>query len=112
MVRTISLIHERTVPKKTDEHLEKPFTIPAFSYTFPLLKYSLTSNYAKNHDELIHDGLQIITEHAKLRGKDSISGAVDLYHPRYLPTKQILILLCDIISEYFSTSILYFLKQI
>lgn len=101
MVRTISLIHERTVPKKTEEeHSEECFTVPAFSYTFPLIKYSLTSNYAKNHDELIHDGLQIITEHAKLRGDDSSDGSVDLYHPQYLPTKQILLLLCDIISKY------------
>lgn len=102
MVRTISVIHERTVQKKTDEELlDERFTVPAFSYTFPLLRYSLTSNYAKNHDELIHDGLQIISEHAKLRGNDSENGIVDIHHPRYMPTKQILLLLCDIISEYF-----------
>lgn len=100
MVRTISIIHQRTVPKKTEEeHFEECFTVPAFSYTFPLIRYSLTSNYAKHHDELVHDGLQIITEHAKLRGKDAIDGSVDVYHPRYLPIKQILILLCDIISK-------------
>lgn len=100
MVRTISICHQRTVPNKTEEeHLQKCFTVPAFSYTFPLLRFSLTSNYAKNHDELIHDGLQIITEHAKLRGSDSVDSAVDIYHPQYLPTKQILLLLCDIISK-------------
>ncbi|KAJ8966633.1 hypothetical protein NQ314_003400 [Rhamnusium bicolor] len=98
MVRTITLIHEKTVPKKTEgEHSQECFTVPAFSYTFLLLKYSLTSNYAKNHDELIHDGLQIISEHAKLRGTEE-NGTKYVYHPEYLPTKQMFILLVDIIN--------------
>lgn len=99
MVRCITLIHEKTVPKKTEEgHLEECFTVPAFSYTFPLLKYSLISNYARNHDELIHDGLQIISEHAKLRGTEEL-GVKDVYHPQYLPTKQMFSLLVEVISK-------------
>ncbi|KAG5899951.1 hypothetical protein JTB14_002498 [Gonioctena quinquepunctata] len=99
MVRTISLIHQKTAPKKTEgeSHL-KCFTVPAFSYTFPLLKYSMVSNYAKNHDELIHDALQIITEHAKIRGQEE-NGTRDVYHPQYLPTKQIFALLVDTINS-------------
>ncbi|CAH1977085.1 unnamed protein product [Acanthoscelides obtectus] len=100
MVRVISLIHQKTMPKKTEDDQEQQkcsFTVPAFSYMFPLLKYSLTSNYAKNHDELIHDGLHIISEHAKLRGSDE-NGIKDLYHPKYLPTKQIFSLLVDILN--------------
>lgn len=97
MVRTISLIHQRTVPKRNDEeNKSESFTIPAFSYTFPLIKCSLLSNYAKNHDELIHDGLQIINEHAKLRGTEN--GNKDVRHPQYLPTEQIFTLLVHIIS--------------
>lgn len=99
MVRTVSLIHQKTVPKKTEEeHTQECFTVPAFCYTFPFLKYSLTSNYARNHDELLHDGLQIINEHAKLRGSED-NGIKDLHHPKYLPTKQILSLLVDIINS-------------
>lgn len=99
MVRCITLIHEKTVPKKTDEQcVRECFTVPAFSYTFPLLKYSLTSNYARSHDELIHDGLQIISEHAKMRGAEEL-GTKDVYHPRYLPTKQMFSLLVEVISK-------------
>ncbi|CAG9834134.1 unnamed protein product [Diabrotica balteata] len=97
MVRAVALIHDKTVPKKTEDHSEMCFTVPAFCYVFPFLKYSLVSNYARNHDELIHDGLQIIAEHAKLRGTEE-NGVKDIYHPRYLPTKQILSLLVGIIN--------------
>ncbi|XP_057670075.1 eIF-2-alpha kinase activator GCN1 [Diorhabda carinulata] len=92
MVRAVALIHDKTVSKKMC------FTVPAFCYIFPFLKYSLTSNYAKNHDELIHDGLQIIAEHAKLRGSEN-NGTKDAYHPQYLPTKQILGLLVEILNS-------------
>ncbi|CAG9759746.1 unnamed protein product [Ceutorhynchus assimilis] len=99
VVRVIGIIHSKTVHKRTnEEYLAETFTVPAFSYSFSLLKYSLTSNYAKKHDELIHDGLQIISEHAKLRGNDEYSD-IDLYHPKYLPTKQMFVLLVDIICN-------------
>lgn len=98
MVRTVSLIHDKTVPKKSDES-QTCFTVPAFCYTFVLLKSSLLSFYAKNHDELVHDGLQIISEHAKLRATE-LNGLKDLYDPQYLPIKQMFELLVEIISEY------------
>jgi hypothetical protein len=94
MVRTVSLIHERTVSKKSEEN-QTCFTVPAFCYTFVLLKSSLLSNYARNHDELVHDGLQIISEHAKLRANEQN----DVYDPQYLPIKQMFELLVEIISE-------------
>ncbi|KAF7282220.1 hypothetical protein GWI33_003020 [Rhynchophorus ferrugineus] len=95
MVRVISLIHDRTV---TNNQNNKHFTAPTFSYVFPLLKYSLKSRYARNHDDLVHDGLQIISEQAKLRGQeDDIQ--LDLFHPQYLPTKQMFLLLVDIICN-------------
>lgn len=103
MVRTIKLIHERAVIKKpteqqlSDDVYEVVLTVPGFSYIFPLLKLSLTSIYARNHDDLIHDGLQIISRHVKYRGSEE-NGIKDLYHPQYLPTRQIFTLLIDIIT--------------
>ncbi|CAG9865117.1 unnamed protein product [Phyllotreta striolata] len=96
MARTVALIHQKTVAKKAEEGARR-LTVPAFCYAFPFLKHSLTSNYARNHDELVHDGLQIINEHAKLRGSED-NGVKDVYHPKYLPAKQILSLLVDIIN--------------
>ncbi|XP_060530072.1 stalled ribosome sensor GCN1 [Cylas formicarius] len=106
MARTVDLIHARTMPKRSDEDEDDDagytkasrFSAPAFSYIFPLLNHGLTSNYAKNHDELVHQGLHVITEHAKLRGKEN-NGVTDVYHPKYLPIKQMFILLVDIISS-------------
>lgn len=100
MVRVVGLIHNKTVPKRNEEEdfSNACFTVPAFSYTFPFLKYSLTCNFAKNHDELVHDGLQIISEHSKLRGVTENTGA-DVYHPQNLPTKQMFLLLVDIICS-------------
>lgn len=100
MVRIVGLIHEKTVPKRLDDENQTAscFSAATFSYTFPLLKYSLTTSYAKNHDEFIHDGLQIISEHAKLIG-DEDYGIIDDYHPKYLPTKQMFLLLVDIICK-------------
>ena len=105
MVRTISLIHEKTVVKKIEEN-PVCFTVPAFCYTFVLLKSSLLSNYARNHDELVHDGLQIISEHAKLRAKGQ-NGLTDVYDPQYLPIRQMFELLVEIISKSY---LLFFVK--
>lgn len=98
MVRTVTLIHEKTVAKKMEES-HSSFSVPTFCYTFPLLKSSMMSSYAKNHDELVHDGLQIIAEHAKLRAKEE-NGLKDLYDPQYLPIRQMFELLVEIISEH------------
>ncbi|RZC38970.1 translational activator GCN1-like, partial [Asbolus verrucosus] len=97
MVRTVSLIHERTVLKKSEES-QNCFTVPAFCYTFVLLKSSLLSNYARNHDELVHDGLQIVSEHSKLRASEQ-NGLRDIYDPQYLPIRQMFELLVEIISS-------------
>ncbi|CAH1119168.1 unnamed protein product [Phaedon cochleariae] len=99
MVRTVGLVHSMTVPKKTEEeHVQECFSVPAFTYAFPLLKFSISSNHARNHNEVIHDALQIIAEHAKQRGREE-NGTKDLHHPQYLPTKQIFSLLVDTINS-------------
>ncbi|KAL1494916.1 hypothetical protein ABEB36_010427 [Hypothenemus hampei] len=101
MVRVIKLIKEQTVPKKS-EIIEDPkaycFTVPAFCYSYPLLKSSLTSDFAKKNETFIHIGLRIISEHAKLRGNEDYDNS-DVYHPKYLPIKQIFLLLVDIICN-------------
>ncbi|KAH1001345.1 eIF-2-alpha kinase activator GCN1-like isoform X2 [Dendroctonus ponderosae] len=100
MVRVLGLIHDKTVPKKTEEKNQKIacLSAPAFSYTFPFVKYSLTSNYAKDHQDFITTGLQFISEHAKVRGS-SVGRNLNIYHPKYLPTKQMFLLLVDIICN-------------
>ncbi|XP_066249177.1 stalled ribosome sensor GCN1 [Euwallacea similis] len=99
IARVVDLIHNSTVPNKMIKSVEQAvecFSVPAFNYMFLLLKNSLTSEYARSHDEFVHDGLQIISEHAKLRGGDANEDE-DLYHPKHMPTKQMFILLVDII---------------
>lgn len=101
MIRTISLIHTRTVKKKdseNDEIIECRFTAPAFCYSFQLMKSFLLSSYAKRDESLVHDCLQIIAEHARLRGTQNHQ-ALDLYHPKYLPRKQMFELLTELISK-------------
>lgn len=71
------------------------FTAPAFCYVFVFLRASLLSTYAKKNESFIHDGLQIISVHAKMRGAD----AKDLFHPQYLPIKQMFEVLIELISS-------------
>lgn len=101
MVRVLGLIHDKTVPKKAEDANQKIafLSTPAFSYAFPFLKYSLTSNYSKDHQDFITTGLQIISEHAKIQGS-SVGGNRNVNHPEYLPTKQMFLLLVDIICKY------------
>lgn len=112
MVRTVNLIHEKTVLKRNIidpmilinqqqsniNNCNGLFTVPMFCYSFTLLKFSLLSKYGRNHDQFVHDGLQIVSEHAKIRGRDE-NGTKDVYHPQYLPIRQIFELLVDIISK-------------
>lgn len=89
MKRTLKKIHEKTVQKK------EYFTAPTFSYVFVFLRASLLCSYAKKDENFIHDGLQIISVHSKMRGKNM----KDLYHPQYLPIKQMFEVLIDLISD-------------
>lgn len=89
MTRTLEQIHKRTVQSN------ECFTAPAFCYVFVFLRGSLLSSHAKNKESFIHDGLQIISVHAKMRGQDE----KDLYHPQYLPIKQMFEVLIELISS-------------
>ncbi|KAL3270236.1 hypothetical protein HHI36_009292 [Cryptolaemus montrouzieri] len=119
MMRTISLIQEKSIKKKNGDSKPALFSAPTFCYTFPFLKCSFLSDYAKKHEEVMQIGLQIISEHSKLRSgslennhfseitvpKDSSLGNLsknrqtskDIFHPKYLPTDQMFQLLIHII---------------
>lgn len=98
MIRTMNAVHERTVTAKNEDHAVKCFTAPAFCYLFVFLKSSLLSCYAKNHETFVHDGLQIISVHSKLRSRNDGSVA-DVFHPKHLPLQQMFELLLELISE-------------
>ena len=57
------------------------------------------STVCKVDDTLITAGLQIISEHAQMRGTTDNSGGKDLYHPNLLPRRQMFELLIDMISK-------------
>lgn len=66
---------------------------PSFCYCFAVLKHSLLE---KTKDvTFLKTGLQIISDHAKMRGKSDD----DLWHPKLLMRQQMLILLIELISE-------------
>lgn len=95
MIRTLGLIHEKTAKKNERFHL----SAPTFSYMFPFVKLSLLSKHARRDDNFIHNGLQIISEYAKLSPETDGDENDSLYSPRLLPRKQMLDLLIKLISS-------------
>lgn len=89
VVRTINKLQEAC-------KVPKPLNGPSFCYCFALIKAALLDNIKKD-DTLLITGLQIITEHAKMRGESE----TDLWHPKLLLRHQMLDLLIDIISKFF-----------
>lgn len=80
----------------TDE--EGTFDAPTFAYVFEFLKQALVSDYV-GHEEIIF-GVDMISRHAQIKGQ-SINGDLDDYwHPKYLPTLEMLRLSARIISNY------------
>lgn len=94
MVRTLNKLYQETIQTKENVDV-KCFTAPAFCYIFIFLRSSLLSTYGKKNENFIHDGLQIVSVHAKMRGENK----KDLYHPQYLPIKQMFELLIELISN-------------
>ncbi|KAK6638077.1 hypothetical protein RUM44_008502 [Polyplax serrata] len=86
-VRTVNEIPQLYVSPKT-------LSGPSFCYCFALLKNSLLEHSGKEDDSFISTGLQIISDHAKMRGKSE----EDLWHPKLLVRQQMLVLLTDLIS--------------
>lgn len=92
IIRTLAILHHQVV-EKTGE-LQKR-NAPSFCYFFPFIKLSLLSGQAKKEDNFIHDGLQIISEYAKIRGDESNP----LSCPKFLPRRQMFDLLIKLISK-------------
>ncbi|KAL0272371.1 UNVERIFIED_CONTAM: hypothetical protein PYX00_005366 [Menopon gallinae] len=86
---------------RTISNMQKLYTFPetlnapSFTYCFPLLQTALLQEIGKNDDPLLEIGLTIITEHAQMRGKHD----ADLWHPKFLPRKQMFQLLTEIIGR-------------
>lgn len=97
ITRTVTMIFEM-ISKQNDSDSEEPsyFSAPGFCYVFPLLKMSLLSKYAREDETIIVNGLKIISEHSKLRGSALKN---DPYHPKFLPRKQMLSLLVELINS-------------
>lgn len=89
MVRTIY-----EIPKLYE--FPKTLNAPSFCYCFALLKCSLLEHSGRKDDPFIATGLQIISEHAKMRGKTK----EDLWHPKLLLIQQMLLLLIELISKF------------
>lgn len=105
--RTINLIYINInkVKHLDNERYLTYFCAPGFCYIFPMLKMSLMSKHAKEDEFIIINGIKIISEHAKLRGSN-VKG--DKYHPKYLPRKQMLALLVELISKFL---LLFYLEK-
>ncbi|XP_049938173.1 eIF-2-alpha kinase activator GCN1 [Schistocerca serialis cubense] len=106
VTRTISILHRLTVnPKRKITGSDPPKVLlpaPSFCYCFPLLRSALLSSTIKLDEGVILSTLQIISEHAQMRGQRTartVIGDSDLYHPRLLPRKQMFELLIDMISR-------------
>lgn len=85
---------------RTISNMQKLYTFPqtlnapSFTYCFPLLRSALLNEIGKNDDPLLETGLVIISEHAQMRGVHDL----DLWHPKFLPRKQMFQLLTEIIG--------------
>nr|CAD7442358.1 unnamed protein product [Timema bartmani] len=93
VARTIKTLHRATVRSRRPHHEPTVhLTAPAFCYVFPLLRSALLT---RSDDDLVTLSLQIIAEHAQMRGES----LKDLHHPMLLPRRQMFELLIDLISK-------------
>ncbi|ROT65240.1 Translational activator GCN1 [Penaeus vannamei] len=96
--RTLDMLHEATVPKKSanEDDDEKYYCAPGFVYCLPFLEWVLTKRLGgeEKFEVVAGKALQVISEHMAMRGADE----EDLYHPCFLPRKHLLTLLINVIS--------------
>ncbi|GFG32063.1 hypothetical protein Cfor_06845 [Coptotermes formosanus] len=100
--RSIITLHKATVRPRRAAGIDTSqtcLTAPAFCYVFPLIRSALLSTLAKADDSLVTLGLQIISEHAQMRGNPDNTEGRDLYHPNLLPRRQMFELLIEMISR-------------
>ncbi|XP_077163690.1 stalled ribosome sensor GCN1 isoform X1 [Paroedura picta] len=102
--RVVNLLHANTVPgriSKGEAAGPVPFSAPAFSLVFPLLKMVLleTPNDSEEKEELLVKVLQTITVHAQLRSSANNQNLlVDENGPELLPRTDMLLLLTKVIG--------------
>ena len=92
----LDLIHKSTCG---DPNVSCPFTTPAFHLAFKVLKEAIWA--LKDDQDCLNKGLLIINEHSGLEGSDLEElTLVDLdeLHPKYLPRKEMLTLLVDLLA--------------
>ncbi|KAI1293700.1 eIF-2-alpha kinase activator GCN1 [Halotydeus destructor] len=110
--RLISTVYKRTCRPLGGEYDEKSFhkaveqrlTAPGFVYLFPLLSSIILAE--KTKDELLIQCLQIVNEHSQIREVECLDISDDpnkvnlasLKNPQYLPRKEMLSVLLQLIS--------------
>ena len=95
MSSLLSKIHKSTCD---DPSISCPFTTPGFHLSFRLIKEAIW--LLKEDHEMVSKGLVILNEHSGLEGADfDESGLlnIDELHPKYLPRKDMLSLLIDLL---------------
>ncbi len=85
-----------------DEENSCPFTTPAFHLSFKIIQEAMWQ-YKDSDEDIVAKGLSIIDEHTNLRGSEQEESEYDLcnldqLHPKYLPRKDILVLLFDLLT--------------
>lgn len=78
--------------------IENSFDAPTFSFIFEFLKQTLLSEFV-GHDELLL-GIDLISDHAQIKGKTINGDYDDFRHPKYLPTLEMLRLLLSLITNF------------
>nr|XP_023696536.1 eIF-2-alpha kinase activator GCN1 [Paramormyrops kingsleyae] len=96
--RTVLLLHGHTVPRRDAKTDARPLSAPSFSFCFPLLHAMLGQTASDQEEAMLVQALQIISEHAQLRARDSPDLLVDEYGPEMLPRVNMLLLLTKVIS--------------
>ena len=101
MESVLNKVHQATVG---DPNIACPFTSPAFHLAFKVIREAIW--LLKDKSEIVEKGLDIIAEHAGLEGADVDEVGLlelDVLHPKYLPRKDMLCLLVDLLAHMVST---------
>ena len=74
-----------------------PLSTPAFGFFFPVLEHAVKNHL--NDDDFVIECCKLMSEHAESRGITDDEEEFDEFHPKYLPIKNMLRLLMDIIEK-------------
>ncbi|XP_030646777.1 eIF-2-alpha kinase activator GCN1 [Chanos chanos] len=99
--RTVLLLYTHTVPQREGKAEAQPMAAPAFSFCFPLLQAVLSQNSGTSEETetVMTRALQVINQHAQLRGQTNTDDTViDENGPELLPRVGMLMLLTKVIG--------------